>query len=286
MQCPLNAGLSGRRHREPEFESGEEVAQGWDKVTKEVEKYNAAQQKVSGKTSLSNKEGTISRNINTNADGNVVGYHDTYNYAKEEQDTQKLIESKAKLRQELARLGETGNVTAQQLANVAKVVNSVNNAEGIKTATQSVASLKETAQLAEQMAQGRERAALASAQAEEKANVAQQQAINRNAEITRQLTQQIQLYQRQAEIQANALMSNPHKVLNTEQMAGIQNYLNAVRALNAQTPQVSNKMKELSLNFKEISAQAQTLSHGAMSFGESLSTAMQKFPVWINHCPE
>jgi hypothetical protein len=236
-----------------QLSSLDEVANGWDKVTKEVEKYNAAQQKIGGKTSLSNNKGTVQRTVNTNADGNVIGYQDTYNYAKDEQDTQKVISAKAKLRQELVKLGETGNLTAQQLANVAKVVNGIKDISGVGQANKAVVSLQDQAKLAEQMAQGREKASLASAQAEDKLNVAQQQAINKNAEITRQLQQQLQVYQRQAEIQAKGLLNNKNKILSPDQVTALNNYLTSVKGLNIQTPQLQQRMQQLGLDFKEIS---------------------------------
>jgi hypothetical protein len=168
----------------------EEVSKEFAKVTKEAEKFNAAQKKIGATTNLSNETGTVKRTVNTNADGNVTGYKDTYDYAKDSKLTQQLVTDKQKLRQELVKLGETGNVTAQQLANVARSINGAKDTSGIQQAQASFAQLQSQAKLAEQMAQGREKAEINRQQAENKANIAQAQAINRNNELARQEIQQ------------------------------------------------------------------------------------------------
>jgi hypothetical protein len=151
-------------------------------------------------------------------------------------------------------------------------------------------------------------------QEDRKANQAQQQAIQRNAEIERQeiaKTQQareqyenwwqkaiatqeqqqrkqqqtvangLDSYKRQAEIQANGLMNNKNKVLSPDQTTALNNYLNSVKALNAATPQLQQRMQQLGLDFKEISVNAQQASYRSMSFGESFKTALSKFGIWM-----
>ncbi|MED3562240.1 phage tail tape measure protein [Bacillus xiapuensis] len=98
---------------------------------------------------------------------------------------------------------------------------------------------------------------------------------------TKELEKQIALYQRQADIQANALRNNPNKILTGSQNAQLTNYLNSVNALNARTPDLQNRMRQLALDFREVSSQAQTAGRNSMTFGEAFSTAMQKFPIWM-----
>jgi hypothetical protein len=129
------------------------------------------------------------------------------------------------------------------------------------------------------MAQGRERAALASQQAESKLNSVQAQQVSKNQEITKQIEQQLALYQRQAEIQANALMNNPKKTLTSEQQLALQTYLTNVRGLNAEMPNLTQRQRELALDFREVSANAQTAAMHTHSFGDMLSQAFTKFPI-------
>lgn len=110
----------------------------------------------------------------------------------------------------------------------------------------------------------------------------QEQQINRTIEQRSQaLANQLQLYQRTAEIQASALRNNPNKIISPEQDVALTNYLNNVRSLNVSTPQLQQRMRELGLDFREVSSQAQTAGRNSMTFGESLQTAMEKFPIWM-----
>jgi TP901 family phage tail tape measure protein len=259
----------------------EEVSKEFAKVTKEAEKFNAAQKKIGATTNLSNETGTVKRTVNTNADGNVTGYKDTYDYAKDSKLTQQLVTDKQKLRQELVKLGETGNVTAQQLANVARSINGAKDTSGIQQAQASFAQLQSQAKLAEQMAQGREKAEINRQQAENKSNIAQAQAINRNNELARQEIQQskeleaeikrrLELYQREKQIQATNLQSNNRSSIN---QSALNNQLSSVMAVNPNQfkslEELRNWQQQANVGFKELSA-------GAMSFGDSLKMAFSR----------
>jgi TP901 family phage tail tape measure protein len=100
-------------------------------------------------------------------------------------------------------------------------------------------------------------------------------------QANQELEKQLELYKRSAEIQATALKNNNHKILSDDQKVSLQNYLNSVNALNVSTPQLQHTMRQLSLDFREVSASAETASHGQMSMLESFRTAMTKFPVWM-----
>jgi hypothetical protein len=96
-----------------------------------------------------------------------------------------------------------------------------------------------------------------------------------------ELQKQLELYKRSAEIQVTALKNNNHKILSDDQKISLQNYLNSVKALNTATPQLQHTMRQLALDFREVSASAQTASHGQMSMLDMFKTAMVKFPVWM-----
>jgi TP901 family phage tail tape measure protein len=259
----------------------EAVSKEFAKVTKEAEKFNAEQKKIGKTTSLSNETGTVKRTVNTNADGFVTGYKDTYDYAKDSKLTQQLVTDKQKLRQELVKLGETGNVTAQQLANVARSINGAKDTSGIQQAQASFVQLQSQAKLAEQMAQGREKAEINRQQAENKSNIAQAQAINRNNELARQEIQQskeleaeikrrLELYQREKQIQATNLQSNNRSSIN---QSAVNNQLSSVMAVNPNQfkslEELRNWQQQANVGFKELSA-------GAMSFGDSLKMAFSR----------
>jgi hypothetical protein len=255
------------------------LTQSYQNLTRVSKSYNEQAQLTRNTQTYQNGNNTL--NVNNTSTGTT--YRETLNPAKDLQDTQKLISEKERLRQELVSLGQTGNVTSQQLAQVARTVNSAGDTTGIQQARQAYAQLADNAKLAEQMAQGRERAALASRQAESKLNSVQAQQVSKNQEITKQIEQQLALYQRQAEIQATALMNNPNKALSAEQQMALQTYLTNVRGLNAEMPNLTQRQRELSLDFREVSANAQTAAMHTHTFGDMLSQAFTKFPIWINN---
>lgn len=116
---------------------------------------------------------------------------------------------------------------------------------------------------------------------ERKLAEAQAQQVGKNEQITMQLKEQLDLYKRQAEIRVNSLLNNPNKILTTGQQDGLQTYLNSVRALNTESPRVQQQMRQLALDYREISSQAQTAGRNNLTFGESFATAMQKFPIKV-----
>lgn len=110
----------------------------------------------------------------------------------------------------------------------------------------------------------------------------QQQQINSVIDQRSQtLKDQIQIYQRQAELQATNLKNNPNKILSSDQQVALQNYLTSVRSLTSTIPNVQIQMRNLSQDFREISTQAETASSSSMTFGSALQQAFEKFPIWM-----
>lgn len=119
-------------------------------------------------------------------------------------------------------------------------------------------------------------------QAQLERQLQQEQEINKTVDQRSQaLQQQISLYQRQAELQATNLMNNPNKTLSTDQQTSLQNYLNSVKSLDTETPNVQNQMKNLSQDFREISSSATDAGMHTMSFSEQLKTAFSSFSIWM-----
>ncbi|MBX0320208.1 phage tail tape measure protein [Shouchella clausii] len=98
---------------------------------------------------------------------------------------------------------------------------------------------------------------------------------------TKELQHQIELYKRQAQINVQNLNRTHGPQVDK---TAIDGYLRQVSALSASTPNVSQKMKELEVGFREISTSAKdaTASLGKnMSAVDSLREAMIKFPIWM-----
>jgi len=92
------------------------------------------------------------------------------------------------------------------------------------------------------------------------------------------IQQQLELYKKQAQVKVADLQRRyGDKVDST----AIKNYLSAVDNLNAKTPNLNHQMRLLDLQFKELSASIKESGSHTKSFGEQLSVAMQRIPVWI-----
>lgn len=74
-------------------------------VTKEVKLFNAEQEKLGSKITTQNKNGSISRTIHTDGQGNVTNYTDTRDFLRDEKEKNDLIEQMAQGREraEIAR---------------------------------------------------------------------------------------------------------------------------------------------------------------------------------------
>lgn len=92
----------------------------------------------------------------------------------------------------------------------------------------------------------------------------------------------LDIFRRQAQLNVqNIQRTHGGYVDNT----AIQNYLSSVNALSSRTPNLTQQMRNLNVQFREISANARSAAGAAqqagMSLGEMMSTAMTKFPIWM-----
>lgn len=134
-----------------------------------------------------------------------------------------------------------------------------------------------------------ERARLEKKSAEEQAKAINKSIENKKKEeaeqkkLNAQLQQQIKLYKEQAQLNVRNL-NRTHPGFGDK--GALDGYLKSVDALSAKTPNLSNQMQDLDMNFKKIKVSAQESAGAArlagMSFGEMMSQAMTKFPIWIN----
>ncbi|WP_079709866.1 phage tail tape measure protein [Paraliobacillus ryukyuensis] len=106
---------------------------------------------------------------------------------------------------------------------------------------------------------------------------------NRQAEETKtkQLQEQIDLYQRQAKINAQNMQKNYGSILKEDDNRRLKEYLNSVNRLSTTTPNVRSQMRNLSMDFKDLNSQIKASSSHVMTFGEQFRTAVQRIPIWM-----
>lgn len=98
-----------------------------------------------------------------------------------------------------------------------------------------------------------------------------------DAQIQKQnekLQHQLDIFKRQAEINVKNLQRRYGDAVDNK---ALKNYLENVRSLSVETPNLKRKMDELNITFKEISANVRSASSYVLSFGEAFKTAMVKF---------
>jgi hypothetical protein len=88
------------------------------------------------------------------------------------------------------------------------------------------------------------------------------------------LQQQLELFKRQAEINAKNLERRYGDAVDKD---ALNSYLNSVRSLTIDTPKLKQQMDNLNMTFKEISANVKSSSSHVLDFGEALKTAMVNF---------
>jgi hypothetical protein len=97
-------------------------------------------------------------------------------------------------------------------------------------------------------------------------------------ELIDKLEHQLNIYKQQAQINANNLSRRYKGKFDDTELNG---WLNSVNKLNTSTPELNRNMDQLGVQFKKISSEVRTSQSHAISLGEALSTAFQKFPVWM-----
>jgi myosin heavy subunit len=187
------------------------------------------------------RDGFTDTTYKTNKNGEVTSVTTTQNLDQERKATETLTASKQKLREQLQLLNNDQKITQSSLDRINNAINTSNDVAQLKRLEDALTR------------------------------------VNQRSNINNSLTN----YKRQAEIQVNALQNNPNKIISGAQQTQLTSYLNSVNALNARTPQLEQRMRQLALDFREVSSQAVTAGRNTMSFGQAFSTAMQKFPVWM-----
>ncbi|MBD1379227.1 phage tail tape measure protein [Metabacillus arenae] len=94
----------------------------------------------------------------------------------------------------------------------------------------------------------------------------------------KKLAHQLEMFKQQSEINANNLTRRyDRKFDNTD----LNNWLNTVSQLNTTTPNLSQEMDRLGMQFKKINSEVRSSQSHVVSFSEAFSTAMSRFPIWM-----
>lgn len=97
-------------------------------------------------------------------------------------------------------------------------------------------------------------------------------------EQNEKLAHQLELYKRTAQINAQNLRRRFGSDIDEN---ALRKWLDDVNKLNMETPNLQRKMKDLAVSFKEIEANAKTSSSHVVGFGEQLSIALKRVPIWM-----
>lgn len=239
--------------------SGEIIQRTTEKIkeqTTETNKLASAQQKLGqvvkssermnaqGKVTGStqkNRDGYKDYTYNLDEKGNVKNSTVSTNFEKKRKDIEALNVS-------LQRLREQGVLSDTTLSSLGRKINLAQSSTQIESLKQKIRTLDDKSS-----------------------------AVAKNNE----LKQTISLYQRQAQLNANNLTSKYGNNLSNGSKTQIQEYLLAVTQLTSKTPALSSKIKDLNMQFRELSASIQNSTQRATSFGQQLGDAFSRIPAYL-----
>lgn len=98
---------------------------------------------------------------------------------------------------------------------------------------------------------------------------------------TKELEHQIQLYQRQAQVNAQNLQNRYGSSISSQSNSQIQSYLNSVNQLSTSTPNLRRQMQNLNTDFRELSANINSSTNRISTFGEQLNQAFSRMPAYL-----
>lgn len=115
-------------------------------------------------------------------------------------------------------------------------------------------------------------------QQEIKIREAVEKATLKEQEKTRELEHQLNLYKQQAQLKATGLVQQYKSNVDNN---SLNEYLKNVDRLNVNTPNLKHEMDNLGMSFKQIQSNAKLAAGSAESFGNQLTTALSRVPVWM-----
>lgn len=104
--------------------------------------------------------------------------------------------------------------------------------------------------------------------------------ISKSSGVTSQ--QDLDIFKQQAELNAQNIKRTHGTTVDNK---ALDDYLQKVNRLRTDTPDLKNKMRQLGMEFKQVSANAKDMSgalqSSGMSITEMMRTALVKFPIWM-----
>jgi TP901 family phage tail tape measure protein len=186
------------------------------------------------------KDGFTDKTYNTNKSGDVTSITTVENFKKQEQ----LVE---KLKQSVMKLNNAGTITASSMQ---RVFNSIDGA-------QTESELKRVEQVLSRV-----------------------QDSSKSRAQTKELEHQLQLYQKQAEINVRNLEGRLSKVDLEKYRGEIDGYLNGVNALKTSTPSLKREMDNLGMSFKELKSHVSGATNQTLTFGKQMEIAFSRTVIW------
>lgn len=220
----------------------DEVAQGYDKLVRQAERYNALQKKIGETVTVSDKDGINSRTISANNKGQVTGYTDTYNAQKEQKLKEQVIKQEQELIEQMAKFREQS--TARRIADEKKL---------------------EQAQ----------------ADAINRAIVGNKQEIQAQEQLQREIQQTISLFQKEKEIQGQDLKRRFQNNISSDALDNQLSKIKTIDPTSFKDmKELRNWQKEINLGYKEIASNANVATSHTVSFGARMKEAFVGISVW------
>lgn len=188
------------------------------------------------------KNGFTNTTLNADKDGKVTSVTNVKNLDQERQSTEILNSSKLKLKQTLNQLNTEGKVSAENLTKLNKAIDNSKNIQQVNKLEESLKNL------------------------------------NRIRE------NEFKIEQAKAQAQINAQRINTTHGGHVDNR-GVQQYLDSINNLTPRTANLNQQLQRSATQFNQVAQNARTAAgatqQAGMSFGEMLSTAMTKFPIWM-----
>lgn len=315
----------------------EDVSRGFDKLTKKVQNYNAAQKKTSETNTFSDKDGITSRTVKSNGQGQVVGYTDTYNAELMRKQLKKTADEEKQMIEQMAKFREQSTLRRRQeeqkLASAqARAINQNAQLERQEIAkshqsrkayedwwlkaiknrevAESKASQKNDNKQLEAERRATEtlntsknklRQTLSQLNTEGKVSAENLSKLNRAIDNSKNI-QQVQKLEANLK-NLNRIRENEHKLDMARQQSTVNSqrlqtthggyvdrnaltqYQQSINDLTPRTANLNQQLQRSSQQFSQVAQNARTAAGAAqqagMSFGEMMTTALKKFPIWM-----
>ena len=111
-----------------------------------------------------------------------------------------------------------------------------------------------------------------------KINSALKEREKQKEKLLQKTKEELELYKRNAQIDSNKLLNSNSKTLDK---TALKQWIADVQKLNVETPNLNNKLKQMSLSLKEIKADAAAANQQTASIGKSLKSAFTNLPIYM-----